>query len=248
MTGTLALLRHGESTANQAGIFTGLLDVQLTARGIQQARQAGLLLRTHRVMPDLIFTSTLQRAVHTADLVRDTLGTGAPTTAMWEFNERNYGALTGRTKAEARAELGDNQYTHMRRSRDGRPPEMSGDHWRALRQTPALRGLPEAAVRRTEALMDVIDRLTPVVRTRLLPALQSGQSVLIVAHGNSLRALCAVIDDLSDAELADLNLPTGQPLLYRMDDADNTLTPRVGAYLDPAAHDAAALVAAEGGT
>ncbi len=130
---------------------------------------------------------------------------------MWEFNERNYGALTGRTKAEARAELGDNQYTHMRRSRDGRPPEMSGDHWRALRQTPALRGLPEAAVRRTEALMDVIDRLTPVVRTRLLPALQSGQSVLIVAHGNSLRALCAVIDDLSDAELADLNLPQDSP-------------------------------------
>ncbi|OZD55601.1 phosphoglycerate mutase [Rhodococcus sp. 06-1477-1B] len=248
MTGTLALLRHGESTANQAGIFTGLLDVQLTARGIQQARQAGLLLHAHRVVPDLILTSTLQRAVHTAELVRDTLGTDAPTTAMWQLNERNYGALTGCTKADARAELGDNQYAQVRRSREGRPPEMSGDQWRALRKTPALRGLPAAAVQRTEALVDVIDRLTPVVRTLLLPALQSGRTVLIVAHGNSLRALCAVIDDLSDAELADLNLPTGQPLLYRLDETDNTLEPRGGSYLDPAAHDAAALVAAEGGT
>uniref|UniRef100_A0A942SXU9 2,3-bisphosphoglycerate-dependent phosphoglycerate mutase n=1 Tax=Neobacillus citreus TaxID=2833578 RepID=A0A942SXU9_9BACI len=107
MTGAMVLLRHGESTANQAGIFTGLLDVPLTARGEEQARQAGRLLTAHGVMPDLIVTSTLQRALHTADLVSDVLGRDIPTTAVWEFNERNYGALTGMTKAAACAALGD---------------------------------------------------------------------------------------------------------------------------------------------
>ncbi len=247
MTGALVLLRHGESTANQAGTFTGLLDVPLTARGEEQARQAGRLLSSHGVVPDVIVTSTLERALHTADLVSDVLGRDIPTTAVWEFNERNYGALTGMTKAAARAALGDAEYMRLRRSRDGRPSPMPLVTWFTLRHSPALRGLPRAAVRRTEALSDVITRIQPVLHHQLLHAVGAGQTVLVVAHGNSLRALSACIDDLTDAELADLNLPTGQPLLYRPNTA-GTLQPRGGEYLDPAAHHAAALVAAEGGT
>lgn len=247
MTGALVLLRHGESTANKAQTFTGLLDVPLTARGEEQARQAGRLLAEHHMIPDLIITSTLQRAVRTADLIRDVLGRDIPTTALWECNERSYGALTGQTKTAARASLGDGEYTRLRRSRGGRPAPMPLRQWLTLRRSPALRGLPRAAVRRTEALSDVIARIRPVLRCRLVPAVAAGRTVLIVAHGNSLRALCACIDDLSDAELADLNLPTGQPLLYRPNGA-GSLQPRGGEYLDPAAHHAAALVAAEGGT
>lgn len=247
MTGALVLLRHGESTANQNGTFTGLLDVPLTARGEEQARRAGRLLASHGVMPDLVVTSTLQRSLHTADLVSDVLGRDISTTAVWELNERNYGALTGMTKAAALAALGRAEYTRLRRSRDGRPSPMPLVAWFALRQSPALRGLPRTAVRRTESLSDVIARIRPVLRNRLLPAVTAGRTVLVVAHGNSLRALCACIDGLSDAELADLNLPTGQPLLYRPNGA-GSLQPRGGEYLDPAAHHAAALVAAEGGT
>ncbi|GAA3340243.1 phosphoglyceromutase [Curtobacterium pusillum] len=247
MTGALVLLRHGESTANQAGTFTGLLDVLLTARGEEQARQAGRLLAVHHVIPDLILTSTLQRAVHTADLVSDVLGRDIPTTAVWELNERNFGALTGMTKAASLAALGDAEYLRLRRSRDGRPAPMPLRQWLTLRRSPALRGLPRAAVRRTQSFADVITRIRPVLRDRLLPAVAAGRTVLVVAHGNSLRALCACIDDLSDAELAELNLPTGQPLLYRPTGA-GSLQPRGGEYLDPAAHHAAALVAAEGGT
>lgn len=248
MTGLLVLLRHGESTANRDGTFTGLLDVPLTGRGELQAQQAGRLLRNQNVIPDKIFTSTLKRAVRTADIVQDTLDTRRPTTVLWELNERNYGALTGRTKADVRAALGEVEFIRLRRSRDGRPPQMPVGQWEELRATPALRGLPSTAVQRTEALNDVIDRLEPVLRTHILPALKSGEVVLVVAHGNSLRALCACIDGLTDAELADLNLPTGQPLLYRLTEPDGTLLPRGGTYLDPTAHDAAALVAAEGGT
>ncbi|MBA8992085.1 2,3-bisphosphoglycerate-dependent phosphoglycerate mutase [Curtobacterium pusillum] len=247
MSGALVLLRHGESTTNQAGTFTGLVDVPLTSRGEEQARQAGRLLAAHHVIPDLILTSTLQRAVHTADLVSDVLGRDIPTTAVWEFNERNYGALTGMTKAAARAALGEVEYMRLRRSRDGRPAPMPLRQWLTLRRSPALRGLGRAAVRRTEALSDVITRIRPVLHDRLLPAVAAGRMVLVVAHGNSLRALCACIDDLSDAELAELNLPTGQPLLYRPNGA-GSLQPRGGKYLDPASHHAAALVAAEGGT
>lgn len=247
MTGALVLLRHGESTANRAGTFTGLLDVPLTARGEEQARQAGRLLAAHHEIPDLIVTSTLQRALHTADLVSDVLDRNIPTTAVWEFNERNYGALTGMTKVSARTGLGDAEYLRLRRSRDGRPAPMPLGAWFTLRQSPALRGLPRVAVQRTESLADVITRIQPVLHLRLVPAVAAGQTVLVVAHGNSLRALCACIDDLTDVELAGLNLPTGQPLLYRPN-AAGALQPGGGEYLDPAAHHAAALVAAEGGT
>lgn len=247
MTGVLVLLRHGESTANQAGTFSGLLDVPLTRHGVQQARAAGILLGEHGIFPHIAFTSTLQRAVRTAELVKSAVGRDYPTEPIWQLNERNYGALTGVTKTHARAELGEAEFSHLRRSLHGCPPAMSLRSWIALRRSPALRRLPAEAVRRSESLSDVVHRLQPVLTGRLLPAVQAGMSVLVVAHGNSLRALCTCIDGLSERELENLNLPTGQPLLYAASPT-GSLTPRGGTYLDPTAPDAAATVAAEGGT
>jgi 2,3-bisphosphoglycerate-dependent phosphoglycerate mutase len=248
VTGRLVLLRHGESTANRAGTFTGLRDEPLTVEGVQQAVTAGRLLQAAGILPDQVLTSTLQRTVHTAELVLDTLGIAIPTEKVWQLNERNYGALTGMTKTDARRTLGDDEYTRIRRSRNGAPPAMSLQVWTALRSSSALRDLSDAALRRTEALSDVIDRVRPVLQDRLLPMVRSGRSVLVVAHGNSLRAMCACIDDLTEPELHALNLPTGQPLQYELTPT-GALVPRGGAFLDPvAAHHAAALVAAEGGT
>ncbi|KTR10387.1 2,3-bisphosphoglycerate-dependent phosphoglycerate mutase [Curtobacterium luteum] len=247
MGGQLVLPRHGESTANAAGTFTGLLNALLTDRGEHQARAAGRLLRAHGIVPNWIITSTLHRARRTAELVSEVLGREAPTDAWWELNERNYGALTGATKTTARAQLGDAAYMRLRRSVDGRPAPMPLHTWWTLRTSPTLRHAPTAAIRRTETLRDVIDRTGPVLVARVLPAVRAGATVLVVAHGNSLRAVCTHIDHLSDAEVADLNLPTGQPLRYRITPT-GALAPRGGEYLDPEALDAAALVAAEGGT
>ncbi|MCM3522613.1 2,3-diphosphoglycerate-dependent phosphoglycerate mutase [Curtobacterium sp. P97] len=248
MTGTLTLLRHGESTANEAGTFTGLLDVPLTPHGRRQASAAGWLLRSNHITPDVVVTSTLRRAVRTAELVCDALGTQLPTEAVWQLNERNYGALTGMTKTDARYRLGDDEYMRLRRSRTGTPPPMSLQLWEELRSSSALHGLPDGALRRTEALSDVIERVRPILQERLLPRLRAVRSVLVVAHGNSLRAFCACIDDLTDPELEQLNLPTGQPVQYHLAPT-GALVPRGGAFLDPvAAQHAAALIAAEGGT
>ncbi|MBA8792875.1 2,3-bisphosphoglycerate-dependent phosphoglycerate mutase [Friedmanniella endophytica] len=247
MTGQLVLLRHGQSTANAAGIFTGLRDAALTEKGITEATRAGSLLLHAGIRPDHLLTSTLERALHTAEIVTDLLGRGAPIESTWRLNERNYGALTGMSKQGAKAALGTEEFFAMRRTRTGRPPRMSICAWLALGRTPALRGLPWPAVRRTESLLDVIRRVRPVLSDCIIPLLRDGRSVLVVAHGNSLRALCACMDDLTDGEIADLNLPTGEPLLYRFD-GDGGLCPRGGQYLHPAARAAAAAVAAEGGT
>ena len=247
MTGQLVLLRHGQSTANATGTFTGLRDVALTEQGTAEANRAGLLLLHAGIRPDLVLTSTLERALHTAELVTDVVGRDAPVESTWRLNERNYGALTGMSKQNAQLALGAEQFFAVRRTRTGRPPRMSIRAWLALRRTPALRGLPWAAVRRTETLSDVIRRVQPVLSDRVTPALRDGQTVLVVAHGNSLRALCACMDCLTDGELADLNLPTGEPLIYRFD-GDGGFCPRGGEYLHPAARAAAAAVAAEGGT
>jgi len=247
MNGRLVLLRHGQSTANAAGIFTGLLDVPLTATGEQQALLAGALLRAHGVIPDLVLTSMLQRSVRTAELVTEAIGRDIAVESAWQLNERNYGALTGHSKHAAQTTLGEVAFTRIRRSLNGQPPRMPLRQWWALRRSRALRDLPWSAVRRTETLSDVIDRVRPVLTGRIMPALAAGSTVLVVAHGNSLRAVCAVIDGLSEVELAGLNLPTGQPLLYRLEE-DCVFRPRGGTYLDPTALTAAALVAAEGGT
>lgn len=247
MNGSLVLLRHGESTANASGTFTGLLDPPLTDEGVAQAKAAGALIGEHGLVPDIAFTSRLQRTIRTAELVSSVLGATFPTEQLWELNERNYGSLTGRTKAQVREQLGEEAFSHLRRSLHGRPPAMSDGLWSRLNRSPALRGLPPIAVRRSEALSDVVDRLRPVLRDLIVPPVQSGRTVLVVAHGNSLRALCVCIDHLTDPELETLNLPTGQPLRYDLD-ADGALSPRGGIYLDSTAPVAAAAVAAEGGT
>ncbi|MFD2338708.1 2,3-bisphosphoglycerate-dependent phosphoglycerate mutase [Clavibacter michiganensis subsp. tessellarius] len=245
--GLLVLLRHGESTANAAGIFTGLQDVPLTRQGVAEARRAGSAMARQGIRPDLVLTSTLQRSIHTAEVVTDVLGLDVRTEQRWELNERNYGALTGMTKAHARTVLGEERFFAVRRTRTGRPPRMSVTAWMRLRRTPALRNLPWAAVRRTEALADVILRVQPFLVAQVLPELRLGRTVVLIAHGNSLRAVCACVDELTDGELAQLNLPTAQPLMYRFDAATG-FGPRGGEYIDPDAQEAAAAVAAEGGT
>lgn len=247
MTGTLVLLRHGQSTANADGTFTGLLDVPLTAVGEAQATEAGKTLRGAGVRPDLVLTSTLQRAAHTVDLVTDALGIDVLVEQVWQLGERNYGALTGMTKSRARREYGDAQFQCVRRSLHGRPPAMPWSLWFSLRMSAAFRGAPLRAVGRTESLSDVVTRIRPVLDARIMPAVLQGRTVLVVAHGNSLRALCLLLDSLTEPEVETLNLPTGQPLLYRVED-DGSFMPRGGTYLNSSAKDAAARVAAEGGT
>ena len=248
VTGTLVLLRHGESEFNAAQIFTGLLDVALTPRGEEQAREAGHLLRVRGLLPDVVLTSPMQRCSQTTRLVRESAGLdGVPVTRSWRLAERDYGNLTGVPKHEAKVRLGADGYITVRRTLDGAPPPASMEQvagWPVAAYTEHGSGLP--APGSSESLRDVVARVAPLwddVRDHLADA----RTVLVVGHGNSLRALCAVLDELSPAEVQDLNLPPGEPLVYRST-ADG-LTPRGGRYLDPDdALAAAARIAHEGGT
>lgn len=246
-TGTLVLLRHGESEFNAAQVFTGLLDVALTPRGEEQAREAGRLLRAHDLLPDVVITSPMRRCSATTRLVQEAADLdGVPVTASWRLAERDYGNLTGVPKREVKARLGAAGYITVRRTLDGAPPPASAEQaatWPGAYTEPGS-GLP--APGSSESLRDVIGRVGPLwdeVRDLLADAL----TVLVVGHGNSLRALCALLDELSAAEVQDLNLPPGEPLVYRW--TSDGLTPRGGRYLDPGdALAAAARIAHEGGT
>jgi 2,3-bisphosphoglycerate-dependent phosphoglycerate mutase len=239
--GSLVLLRHGQSTANAAGLFTGILDPGLSDTGADEARAAGALLLKHDLVPDAAFVSPLQRAGRTAAIVADVLG--LPTGAVsidWRLNERNYGALTGRHKDDVRAEVGEAQFLAWRRSVDTAPPEMSDAHLAEFAGTALFRGLPARALTRTESLRDVMDRIDEFHTEQVLPRLASGQTVLIVAHGNSLRAYCAVLENLEKSAIHALNLPTGHPLVYRSGGRR---------YLDASRAEAAALaLSLDGGT
>lgn len=243
------LLRHGESTYNAEGRFTGLLDVPLTERGRDEARRAARLLTCADIVPDLIYTSVLARARETAAIVQSTLDQRRiPAHAVWQLDERNYGALTGLTKSDVLAEHGPELFVQWRRTLTGQPPPMDEDLLRRIRQQPAFRHQPSQAVTATESLDDVRRRVRSFWLARLHGDLRHGATVLVVAHGNSLRALCVVLDHLTDAEIVDLNIPTGYPLLYEFDEQ---LRPRVrgGRYLEPeAAREAAKRVAETGGT
>jgi 2,3-bisphosphoglycerate-dependent phosphoglycerate mutase len=248
LPGTLVLLRHGESTANAAGLFTGLLDVPLTAAGEREARHAGELLARQHLDIRAVMTSTMQRARRSAALVVAALGPPVPVvTAEWRLNERNYGALTGRTKAEVLAEVGPAQFIAWRRSMYDAPPPMTPEllHRITAAAGPAARPRPEFGL--TESLADVVTRVRPLLTELLVPTLRD-RSVLVVAHGNSLRALVSIIDGLDEPAVAALNLPTGQPLRYRLT-AEGRSAPFGGAWLDPdTAANAAARIASEGGT
>lgn len=247
--GSLLLLRHGESTANADGLFTGLLDVGLTPRGFDQAEAAARMINAAHLRPDHLYTSTLRRTQQTADIVLTDLDERPMLIdADWRLNERNYGALTGRSKRDVVNEHGEAQFLAWRRSFAVRPPAMDDDLLHTLARSPALAGLPPTALTRTESLADVITRVGDFVADELADDLLCGQLVMIIAHGNSLRALCAILDGLGAAAVEELNIPTGQPLLYRFDGSLRPAHPG-GEYLDPdTAHEAAILLKHEGGT
>jgi 2,3-bisphosphoglycerate-dependent phosphoglycerate mutase len=247
--GSLLLLRHGESTANAAGLFTGILDVGLTEVGFAEARIAADLVRATQVHLDVVFVSELLRAKQTATMILDVLDlTMLHPIADWRLNERNYGALTGRSKQEVLAEYGEPLFHSWRRSVDVAPPPMPDEQFAALASSHPFSSWPTAALTLTESLGDVITRVRAFYTQRVLPELFAGSNVLLVGHGNSLRALCAELDQLTTKEVEALNIPTGQPLLYEFDAALSPL-PRRNRYLDPVtALSAATVIAQQGGT
>lgn len=243
------MLRHGQSTANAAGLFTGVLDVPLTALGVAEARNAAALLNDERLIPDVVLTSTLRRAQDTTAVVARELPAEAPRTwSDWRLNERNYGSLTGHSKTEVLQEFGEEQFIDWRRSVDSAPPPMSDRLLGELSAGQPFASLPPQALTRTESLRQVIARVNGFHLDTLAPLLRQGSCVLVVAHGNSLRALCVVLDRLEDDAVRQLNLPTGQPLVYGFD-PDLRPVPAGGRYLDETSARAAGIVLArEGGT
>jgi 2,3-bisphosphoglycerate-dependent phosphoglycerate mutase len=237
----VVLLRHGESDWNAKGLFTGWVDVGLSATGAAEAQRGGTMLAESGLRPDVVYTSVLTRAIQTANIALEAARLlWLPVHRSWRLNERHYGALQGKDKAQTRQEYGDEQFMLWRRSYDVPPPPLSqaGDPRYAL--------LPPDLLPRTECLRDVVARMLPYWQDEIIPALALGQTALIVAHGNSLRALVKHLDGIGDAEIAGLNIPTGIPLVYELDDQFRP-TVRGGRYLDPeAAAEAAKAVAAQG--
>ena len=232
---TLVLLRHGESEWNSKGLFTGWVDVGLSATGADEAANGGKLLAAEGVRPAVVHTSVLPRAIQTANIA---LGEAAlawlPVKRSWRLNERHYGALQGKDKAATRAEFGDEQFMLWRRSYDVPPPPIADDDPLSQAADPRYGLLPPEARPRTECLKDVVARLLPYWYDSVVPDFGADGTVLIVAHGNSLRALVKHLDGISDEAIAGLNIPTGIPLLYELDDNFRPVT-RGGRYLDPAA-------------
>jgi 2,3-bisphosphoglycerate-dependent phosphoglycerate mutase len=237
---TLVLLRHGESEWNSKGLFTGWVDVGLSEAGRQEAVTGGRLLTEAGLRPDVVHTSVLTRAIQTANIALEEAGLlWLPVRRSWRLNERHYGALQGKDKAMTREEFGDEQFMLWRRSYDVPPPPIADDDPLSQAGDPRYAGLPPEARPRTECLKDVLERLLPYWYDDVVPDLARGGTVLIVAHGNSLRALVKHLDRIGDAAIAELNIPTGIPLVYELDDAFRPLTAG-GRYLDPEAAAAAA--------
>jgi len=247
MTMTLILVRHGQSVTNAAGVFTGLLDVPLSEEGRFEASRAAEQLNEAKLGAPVWFCSPLLRARQTADALCDGMVIKPDrVTEDWRLAERNYGAFTGLGKAAVLAEYGEERFHAWRRSVDGVPPPMT-----VKQHHDVMAGLPPEAAATlglTESLRNVIDRVGDAYRERILPALHAAECVLIVAHGNSLRALCSVLDGLTAREVENLDIPTGQPLVYRLGSGSQPLE-RGGRYLDPLrASEAARAIAREGGT
>lgn len=238
MTATLVLLRHGESDWNQKNLFTGWVDVDLTAKGVAEATRGGGLLVENDLLPEVVHTSLLRRAIRTSQLALDAADRHwIPVKRSWRLNERHYGALQGKDKAQVRAEFGEGQFMLWRRSYNQPPPPLAVDDTYSQVGDPRYADLLET-VPRTECLKDVVERMMPYWYDAIVPDLRTGKTVLIVAHGNSLRAMIKHLDGLSDEAVVGLNVPTGIPLLYTLD--ETTLMPAgPSRYLDPAAAAAA---------
>jgi 2,3-bisphosphoglycerate-dependent phosphoglycerate mutase len=239
--GTLVLLRHGESEWNAKGLFTGWVDVPLAEKGIQEALAGGRMLADAGLRPDVVHTSVLTRAIQTANYALDAAGLSwLPVLRSWRLNERHYGALQGKDKAQTREEFGDEQFMIWRRSYDVPPPPIPDDDPLSQAGDPRYATLPPEIMPRTECLRDVVARMLPYWYDFIVGDLAAGKTVLVVAHGNSLRALVKHLDGISDAAIAELNIPTGIPLLYELDASFKPVLAG-GRYLDPEA----AVLAAE---
>lgn len=246
MTYTLILLRHGNSTWNQKNLFTGWVDVDLSDQGRQEAKRAGELLKEANLKPNVLFTSVLKRAINTAHIALDQIDRNwIPTFRSWRLNERHYGALQGLDKAETLEKFGPEQFQLWRRSYDVPPPELADDSQFSQANDERYQTLGKD-LPRTECLKDVLNRMLPYWESDVSKSLKEQKSVLITAHGNSLRALVKHLDGISDAEIAELNIPTGIPLVYRLNEKLQPENPG-GDYLDPeAAASGAAAVANQG--
>jgi 2,3-bisphosphoglycerate-dependent phosphoglycerate mutase len=246
MTYTLVLLRHGESEWNAKNLFTGWVDVPLSAKGEDEARRGGELLVAEGVLPDVVHTSVLRRAISTANIALDVADRHwIDVRRDWRLNERHYGALQGKNKKQTLEQFGEEQFMLWRRSYDTPPPPIDpGDEF-AQTGDPRYAALGDA-MPSTECLKDVVARMLPYWEQAVVPDLRAGKVVLLAAHGNSLRALVKHLDGISDTDIAGLNIPTGIPLVYELDDDLAPVTPH-GRYLDPdAAAESIAAVANQG--
>jgi len=216
---TLILLRHGQSEWNEKDLFTGWIDVDLTAQGEEEARRGGRALAAAGVVPSVVHTSLLTRAIRTANLALEELGAlWVPVRRSWRLNERHYGDLPGRNKAETKARYGEEQFLAWRRSYATPPPPLPEGDERSARGDPRYAGLPPDVIPATECLADVVDRLLPYWADAIAPDLKAGHTVLVAAHGNSLRALRKHLDGIGDDDIVGLELPTGVPTVYQLDD------------------------------
>ena len=238
MTSQLILLRHGESEWNAKNLFTGWVDVRLSETGEAEAKRGGALLKERGLLPDVVHTSLLRRAIHTSQLALDVADRHwIPVRRSWRLNERHYGALQGKDKKETLAAYGEEQFQLWRRSFDVPPPPIDDKDQYSQASDPRYADLG-ASMPKTECLKDVIVRMLPYWEEAIVPDLKAGKVVLVTAHGNSLRALVKHLDGISDADIAGLNIPTGIPLLYEL---DGNLKPvkAGGEYLDADAAKAA---------
>lgn len=246
MTYNLILLRHGNSTWNQQNLFTGWVDVDLSDQGRAEAKRAGELLGQSGLKPDVLFTSVLKRAINTAHIALDQIDRNwIPTERSWRLNERHYGALQGLDKAETLDKYGPEQFQIWRRSYDVPPPPIAEDNQYSQAHDERYADLGDA-VPATECLKDVLVRMLPYWHGTISPKLAAGKTVLITAHGNSLRALVKHLDGVSDEDIAELNIPTGIPLHYKLDENFKPLISG-GEYLDPEAAAAGAAAVANQG-
>ncbi len=240
----LILVRHGQSAWNKSNQFTGWVDVPLTEQGIEEAKHAGELMRRSGALPDVVFTSLLRRSIATAFYSLDSADRlWIPVQRSWRLNERHYGALQGKNKTEIREEYGDEQFMTWRRSYGTPPPDIDVDDKYSQCHDIRYKG---AEIPRAEALKDVVARVEPYWRSNIIPELQKGEVVMVCAHGNSLRALVKMLDNLSEEEVSKLNIPTAMPLVYELDDDFKPLK-RGGEYLDPEAAAAGAAAVANQG-
>ena len=238
MTYTLILLRHGESEWNAKNLFTGWVDVRLSEAGEAEAKKGGQLLKDRGLLPDVVHTSLLRRAIHTSQLALDVADRHwIPVRRSWRLNERHYGALQGKDKKETLAQYGEEQFQLWRRSFDVPPPPIDDNDQYSQAGDPRYADLG-AAMPKTECLKDVIERMIPYWSESIIPDLKANKTVLVTAHGNSLRALVKHLDGISDEAIAGLNIPTGIPLLYTLDENFTPVT-KGGEYLDPEAAKAA---------